>query len=112
MRQHFFNDSRRVVALIEGLVRLPACPHSDHLRSSRVFIYKFREVVDSFLEDHPQIVLVIVPTDFLPAVMLIFVFVVTLGLAMRVLFVVMTLMVILLSFLFVGLVDMLLCSLR
>lgn len=97
--------------MIEGFVRLSACPNSDNLRASRVFIYKFREVVDSVLDDHPQIILVIMLADFLPAEMGILVFVITFGLAMRVLLVMVTLMMILLSLLFVGLLLMLLCSL-
>ena len=98
--------------MIESLVCLPACPHSNNLRSSRVLVDEFGEIVDSVFDDHPDIVFVIVLADLLPAVMGILVLVVAFGLSMRVLLVVMTLMVIFLALLFVGLAEMLVCSFR
>lgn len=67
-----------------------------------MFIYKFREVVDSVFDDHPQIVLMVVLTDLLPAEVRVLIFVVAFGLTVCVLFLVMALMMILLSLLFVA----------
>lgn len=76
--------------MMKRFVRLPAGPHCNDLRPSWMFINKFGKIVDSVLDDYPEIVFVVVLSYLIPAEVRIFIFVVTFGLAMRVLLMMMT----------------------